>query len=171
MPAPTDNVDLARLAVSPGEARRFEIEVRPGGFEYGGQRYNPPDESIAATLDVTRTAAGHSLRLRFETPVLGPCVRCLEPGGVRVSVDAREIDQMASEADELLSPYVSEDVLDVAGWAHDALALAMPETFLCRAGCAGLCPVCGASLNDVDPAEHRHEAEPDPRWAKLRELQ
>ena len=34
----------------------------------------------------------------------------------------------------------------------------------------GLCPVCGASLNDVDPAEHRHEPEPDPRWAKLREL-
>jgi uncharacterized protein len=34
--------------------------------------------------------------------------------------------------------------------------------------CAGLCPEWGANLN-VDP-EHAHESEPDPRWAKLREL-
>ena len=32
----------------------------------------------------------------------------------------------------------------------------------------GLCPQCGANLNE-DP-EHAHEAEPDPRWAKLSEL-
>jgi uncharacterized protein len=34
--------------------------------------------------------------------------------------------------------------------------------------CRGLCPECGANLND-DP-EHAHEAEPDPRWAKLSEI-
>jgi uncharacterized protein len=49
--------------------------------------------------------------------------------------------------------------------------LATPTRFLCRDDCRGLCPVCGESLNDVDPAEHQHEAPPDPRWAKLRELE
>ena len=34
---------------------------------------------------------------------------------------------------------------------------------------SGLCPVCAADLNEAGP-EHRHEAAPDPRWAKLREL-
>jgi uncharacterized protein len=29
--------------------------------------------------------------------------------------------------------------------------------------------VCGADLNNAGP-DHFHEAEPDPRWAKLREL-
>jgi len=41
---------------------------------------------------------------------------------------------------------------------------------LCRKDCAGLCAVCGENLNAAGP-DHRHEAEPDPRWAKLRELE
>jgi hypothetical protein len=30
--------------------------------------------------------------------------------------------------------------------------------------------VCGESLNDAAEGAHDHPAEPDPRWAKLREL-
>jgi uncharacterized protein len=59
-------------------------------------------------------------------------------------------------------------VLDVAAWARDAYALALPAQLVCREDCAGLCPECGANLND-DP-EHAHEHALDPRWAKLREL-
>jgi uncharacterized protein len=65
---------------------------------------------------------------------------------------------------------VTEGELDVAAWAHDALVLALPAQLLCRPDCRGLCPVCGAPLNDADPADHRHAAAGDPRWAKLSEL-
>jgi uncharacterized protein len=64
---------------------------------------------------------------------------------------------------------VEDGVLDVRGWARDALALALPATLLCKQDCAGLCPVCGADLN-VAGAEHGHERAPDPRWAKLSEI-
>ena len=37
--------------------------------------------------------------------------------------------------------------LDVSQWAHDAVALALPDKILCRPDCAGLCPVCGRNLN------------------------
>ena len=97
-------------------------------------------------------------------------MRCLADADVALEVDAREVDQPESDDEELQSPYIDGDELDLAGWAHDALTLALPLQLLCRPDCKGLCPVCGASLNDVDPAEHRHEPEPDPRWAKLREL-
>ncbi len=60
-------------------------------------------------------------------------------------------------------------MLDLAAWARDAFALSAPTQVLCRADCAGLCPVCAADLNEAGP-EHHHEREPDPRWAKLREL-
>ena len=89
---------------------------------------------------------------------------------VEVKVDAREVDQPTSRDEELLSPYVTDGVLDVSAWAHDALALVLPSQVLCRPECAGLCPVCGVSLNDVDRESHRHETTPDPRLAKLREL-
>jgi uncharacterized protein len=98
-------------------------------------------------------------------------MRCLEPAEVDVEVDAREVDQPASRDEELLSPYVDDGVLDLTAWAHDALALALPQQILCRPDCVGLCPVCGEPLDPADPAAHDHPREPDPRWAKLRELQ
>jgi uncharacterized protein len=94
-------------------------------------------------------------------------MRCLEPAGAPVEVDAREIDQPGG-GEDLDSPYVSEDGLDLTGWARDALALALPGQIVCSEECLGLCAICGANLNE-DPA-HAHEQEPDPRWAKLREL-
>jgi uncharacterized protein len=95
-------------------------------------------------------------------------MRCLEPADPRFEVDAREVSQPGG-GEELESPYVSEDgELDLAAWAHDALALALPAQLTCRADCAGLCPQCGASLNE-DP-DHRHESEPDQRWSKLSEI-
>jgi uncharacterized protein len=166
-----DSFDLGQLGLSAGEGRWLDLEVRPGSFSFGGQRYEPVPGRVPARLDVSRTATGFALRLRFEARVRGPCVRCLGDAEVLVRVDAREVDQPATQAEELSSPYVSgSDELDLAGWSHDSLVLAMPERFLCRPECAGLCPVCGVSLNDVDPATHRHEREPDPRFAKLEEL-
>ena len=63
----------------------------------------------------------------------------------------------------------ADGVIDLRAWARDALALTVPTQVLCRADCAGLCPVCGADLNEAGP-DHGHEREPDPRWAKLSEL-
>ena len=84
-----------------------------------------------------------------------------------IEVDAREVDQ-PGEAEELHSPYLEDDLLELAAWARDALVLAIPAKVLCRDDCRGLCAVCGADLNEADPAEHRHEEDIDPRWAKLR---
>lgn len=164
-----DILDLARLVPSPGEGRRVDVNVSPGPFTYAEQTYAVA-EPTEARVDLSRTTAGYAMRLRFAAELGGPCVRCLEPAEARVEVDAREVEQPGALEEELRSPYVEGDELDVAAWSHDALALAMPEQFLCRADCAGLCPVCGASLNEADPAEHRHESGGDPRFAKLREL-
>jgi uncharacterized protein len=163
-------IDLARLALLPGEGRRLDLEVDPGDLELGGQRYAVTQNGVATTLDVSRSAAGHAARMRFTAHVSGPCMRCLADADVAVEVDAREVDLPEAGDEELRSPYVEDDVLALSAWAHDALVLALPIQLLCRADCRGLCPVCGVSLNDVDPAEHRHETAPDPRWDKLREL-
>ena len=99
----------------------------------------------------------------------GPCFRCLEDAVLDLPISAREYHANAAEGDdELLTPYVEDDKLDLSAWARDALALELPDKILCRADCAGLCPVCGKNLND-EPHEHdEHEA--DPRWAALAEL-
>ena len=82
-------------------------------------------------------------------------MRCLGPAAVETEVDAREIDQHDTDDEELRSPYVVDDELDLGRWAHDAALLAIPTQFSSAADCAGLCPVCGESLNDADPADSR----------------
>ncbi len=167
--ASEQTVDLGRLSLSFGEGRRIDAPVRIDGVTLGGQRY-AAEVAGSSRLDVSRTAAGYALRLRAVVDVNGPCTRCLEPAARRIEIDAREVDQPGSGDEEMRSPYVSGEELDLAHWVHDALALALPPQVLCRPDCAGLCPVCGASLNDADPGEHDHAAAGDPRWAKLREL-
>jgi len=125
--------------------------------------------SVDARLDVSRTLAGYALRLRFDAPLEGVCVRCMADARPVIAVDAREVDQ-PGDAEELHSPYLEDGVLRLADWAHDALVLALPPKVLCREDCLGLCSICGADLNTSDPEEHRHDEGGDPRWSKLREL-
>jgi uncharacterized protein len=163
----TDAFDLAGLQLSPGGGRRIELHLAIEPLQLGGERYAIEPALVPATLDVSRTTGGgYALRLSFAASVSGPCMRCLEPAAPVVTVDSREVSQPSEELD---SPYLDRDVLDVRSWAHDALALAMPAKLLCRPECAGLCPVCGVDLNRAGP-DHHHEREPDPRWAKLSQL-
>ncbi len=162
-------VDLGSLRLTSGEGRRLEATVVLEPVELGGERYAVDQAAVAVRLDISRTTGeGYALRLRFATQLAGPCMRCLEPAGAPIEVDAREISQPGA-GEELESPYVTGGVLDLVAWAHDALVLCLPATVLCRPDCAGLCPICGADLNAAG-AGHHHEPEPDPRWAKLAEL-
>ncbi len=163
-------VDLERLALSSGQARALDLEVALEPIELGGQAYTPAADGSEARLDVSRTSSGYALRLRFSSELTGPCVRCLEEAATDLEIDAREVDQGGTADEELRSPYVSDGDLDLGRWANDALVLALPDQILCREECAGLCSVCGESLNDADPEAHRHQSGGDPRMAKLRDL-
>src|SRR6185295_14722264 len=124
MAAPTDTFDLGRLRLTPGEGRRLTLGLRLGDFDFGGERYAVEPALIDATLDISRmTGNGYALRLRFDAGLTGPCMRCLEPAAPVTSVDAREVHQPGG-GEELTSPYVHDEELDVRGWAHDAYALA-----------------------------------------------
>ena len=163
----TFNLRSARLR--PGEEYRDQIELELTPFEYGGQRYLPVPDTIPAELVVSRASTGTVFELRFAARLHGPCYRCLEDAALDVPVSAREYQATNPEgSDELRTPYLEDDKLDVRGWARDAIALALPEQILCRDDCAGLCPACGKNLN-LEPHEHE-EAHGDPRWAALAEL-
>ncbi len=165
----TDSFDLGRLRLTSGEGRRLELDVALDALQFGGQPYTVEPAVVTAVLDISAmTRSGYALRLRFDASLRGPCMRCLEPAQPAIAVDAREVDQPGG-GDELSSPYVKKEVLDVHAWARDALVLALPAQLLCKEDCLGLCPVCGTDLNAAGP-EHAHERGPDPRWAKLSEL-
>jgi uncharacterized protein len=168
--APETVLDLSRLRLRSGEGKRVEMPVELSPFELGGQTYVADPRAPQVRLEISRPAGGWAFRLGFAVHLEGPCMRCLEPAAIDVEVEAREVDQHLTDDEELRSPYVEEDDLDLSRWSHDATMLALPATILCRPDCKGLCQVCGESLNDADPADHAHDTGTDPRWAALDQL-
>jgi uncharacterized protein len=161
--------NLRTLKLRPGEEYRDEIELELEPFELGGQRYLPVPEKVPAELAISRASTGTLFELRFGIRLHGPCYRCLDDAVLDLPISAREYQATnPGDAEELTTQYVVDDRLELAGWARDASALALPDKILCRPDCAGLCPVCGRNLND-EP--HTHEEElTDPRWSGLAEL-
>ena len=160
---------LRTLRLRSGEEHREGLAVELDPLTLGDARYEPVPSVVPAELVVQRAASGDVFRLRVAVRVEGPCMRCLGLAGVDVAVDAQEYEATDPGApEELHSEYVREGELDVGAWAHDQVALSLPEPILCRPDCAGLCPVCGKNLND-EPHEHE-DVVSDPRWAALEAL-
>lgn len=159
---------LRQLKLRPGEEYRDELEVELSAFDFGGQRYVPVPEKVAADFQVTRANTGTVFVLAFTTRLHGPCYRCLGDAVLDVPIRVREYQATTPEDEQMTTPYIVADMLDVSQWARDAVALALPDKILCRADCAGLCPVCGKNLND-EPHEHEEQVA-DPRWAALEAL-
>jgi uncharacterized protein len=162
------SLNLRHVRLRSGEQYRDEHEIALEPLEFGGQRYIPVPDKPVAELTISRASTGTVFELRFRSRLHGPCQRCLEDAVVDRSISSREYQATNPDADELRTPYIVDDSLDLSAWARDSLALALPEQILCRPDCAGLCPVCGADLN-ANPHEHAEEVS-DPRWAALAEL-
>lgn len=118
-------------------------------------------ESVVEGVLVTGAA---TLELR------GECVRCLGTVGRRLEVDLQELFVYPGrDATEEEASRLEGDLADLEPVLRDAVVLDLPFQPLCRPDCAGLCPRCGANLND-EPG-HEHPAANDPRWDLLRRFE
>ena len=62
---------------------------------------------------------------------------------------------------------LGEDGIDLAPVVRDVVIAALPIRNLCRPDCKGLCPKCGADLNQADCGCDREVV--DPRLAALKD--
>jgi uncharacterized protein len=161
--------NLRSVRLRSGEQYRDEIELELEPFELSGERYIPVPERVPAELAMTKASTGTVFELRFTTRLHGPCFRCLDDAMLELAIDAREYQATnPGESEELRTQYVTDGRLDLAAWARDAVALALPDKILCRTDCAGLCSLCGKNLN-TEP--HTHDDVPtDSRWSALESL-
>ena len=161
--------DLGRLRLTPGEARRLELAVPLGEFSFGGQRYVPEPAEAPARLDVTRMTGGGSA-CACASRRADRAVHAL-PGAGRArgrrSTPARSTSRAAARSSRARTSRARSSTWPPGRTTRSRSAC--PTSSCAAQDCAGLCPECGADLNEAGP-EHRHEAALDPRWAKLREL-
>jgi uncharacterized protein len=160
--------DLRQLRLRSGDQARERVEIELAPLVLGGQEYAARPNPVTADLAITRASSGTVLELAFDLSLHGPCFRCLQDAELPLSLRRREYGGTNPQSDDDTTEYLVDDELDLSGWAHDAIALALPDKILHDPDCAGLCPVCGKDLN-VEPHEHVEETL-DPRWAALTEL-
>jgi uncharacterized protein len=160
--------DLGTLRIRSGDQARERAEIELEPLLLGGQSYEPRPNPAPAELAVTKASSGTVLELALDVSLEGPCFRCLQEAELALQLRLREYQAMDPDSDDERTEYLEDDRLDLSAWAHDAIALALPDKILCRPDCAGLCPVCGKDLN-AEP--HKHvEQSADPRWAALEVL-
>ena len=164
-------LDLRSLHLVPGAAASRRLRVPPIAMRLGGLDHRVEPEEPEVDLTVTRSLSGLHLRIDMAVDLVGRCWRCLADARVHLEIRSDEFSADGRDPDapfdeDLDSVYVHEHTLDLAAWTRDAVAEAVPATLLCREDCAGLCPQCGADLNE-GPCGCAQEAH-DPRWDGLK---
>lgn len=126
----------------------------------------PPGSPIDLDLTVEAVVEGVLVTGTAEVRLAGQCARCLEEIATSTEVDLQELYLYPEkEPDDDEASRLEDDLLDLEPLLRDAVVLDLPFTPLCRPDCAGLCPRCGANLNN-EP-EHTHAEATDARWAGL----
>jgi uncharacterized protein len=77
--------------------------------------------------------------------------------------DERELGE-----DDLAVGFYQNQVIEVDDLVREQIELALPMGRLCKQDCRGLCPHCGANLNQVECGCSAEVV--DPRWEALRVL-
>jgi uncharacterized protein len=149
----------------------------PDGLTFEGQHFALPEGlSVRAELRWLEESL-LSVRLSLAVRLAGECARCLEEASLAISDDLmylyfpRDLDlgkdtELAS--DDGFMPVEVDFLgrtLDVADQVWESLLMLLPVKLLCREDCAGLCPNCGANLNE-GPCSCKSEG--DPRLSVLR---
>jgi uncharacterized protein len=160
-------IAVDRLTASP---QAFEFEAGSGWW----RACVPPARDLPAELEepfrvtVSAYQVGEDLLLEGEVQGSLPleCGRCLtryrhalrepfrlvlEPAGVRQPSDPEGAEALARYgmclAEELEAGWYRGSEIDLSGFVHDVVCLALPVKPLCREECKGLCPRCGADRN------------------------
>ena len=161
-------IDVSKLATKPGSTKRVSSSGPVEGFRSGMGWVEDEDpvyvhlllRSLNDGIEVTGEVWG---RLHLT------CSRCLQEfeQDFRLRVDERfYLEPNVAEEEEGYE--VRDQTIDLEPMLRDVVVLSIPMKPVHAEDCKGLCPVCGADLNQTDC---RHSERPvDARWAPLQSL-
>ncbi len=166
-------LDIHELGRRPGAMRRINRTVpAPADMGLGGVVGVPEGAGLELDGRLESVMDGVLVSGTVQAPLVGECVRCLDPVYGEIAVDLQELyvypDRVPDDGsgvdgtDEEL--VVEGDLIDLEQAVRDSVVLALPQAPLCRDDCPGLCPQCGTRL--ADHPGHTHDST-DPRWAAL----
>lgn len=161
-------LDVRPVLYAPGKSLPFALTLDLRDLEFGG-RY-PIREPVEAEGVVRNRADVVSLELEARTVLDARCDRCGKAFPLEKAVEYRCVLAEEAQSDESGDTDIvllDNGQVDAEDLARTAFILAMDTKTLCSPDCKGLCPRCGADLNE-GPCGCTKET--DPRWAVLAQL-
>lgn len=128
-------------------------------------------ENLEGVIKVSRTPQGLLVEAHFQAYTAADCVRCLETFPLLLQWDFTEMyafSRKKSGQEGLLVPM--DGYLDLGDLVNDYAVLAVPMKPVCSPNCQGLCPVCGANLNETQCGHEIVEPQPESPFAALKDL-
>lgn len=140
-------LDVKAIRVTPGASLPFELEFDLSGLDFFGEHYLK--EPVKTHGEVRNRAGVLEMRAEAEAVVDTVCARCLKPVHKTVTVKIRQpfaTQLQDEENDDIL--LITDDRIDVDDVVIQAIVLNLDRVYLCSPDCKGLCPRCGADLNE-----------------------
>jgi uncharacterized protein len=159
-------MNVADLLHRPGSSRAVHLEVPVAGLVGPSARIEEGDP-LLLDLRLESLAEGILASGQVQGRWSGTCSRCLAPVQREFEVELRELFEPDPVPGETYP--VQHEEIDLEQPLRDMVVLELPHIPLCDSDCRGLCPTCGADLNETacgcpsDPG--------DIRWAPLRQLE
>ncbi len=137
-------------------------------------------QPLLGHVRLMRTREGILAIGRVHTRAQMVCSRCLAPAYYDLDIDVEEefyptvevytgaILPWQEMTDDRALLIDARHILDMTEVVRQDLIISLPMQPLCSEDCKGLCPVCGANLNDGPHECHTEEF--DPRWETLARL-
>lgn len=168
------------LKETAGAAREYPIDAPPGELTHllEGESEAHGVKPLVGSVRLMRTERSIFARGRLTAELAVDCSRCLAEARIPVRFDVEaeyfpEVDIYTGRGlpkpdDDLAFTVNASHELDLSEAVRQHLILELPMRAVCKATCAGLCPRCGANLNE-GPCGCPAEVE-DNRLAPLRAL-
>jgi uncharacterized protein len=163
-PAHDLRVPARELLREPGTRRDIATTIEPAVLGIVDDRTAGP---IAIELSAVSSVDSVAIAGTITVPWTSACRRCLVTvdGSSTVAVEEMYRDVVGADDDAY---ELEGDQIDLVGPIREYVMIELPTDPLCRAECAGLCPVCGADRN-VDDCGCDTTVR-DERWAVLDQL-
>lgn len=161
-------LDVSPIFDRPGEKIDFAGKLDLSWVERLGESLFP--ESLAIRGRAENRAGVVTLRYQISGRMPYRCDRCLMQTERALDETYTHTVVQALEDDALNDAFIvaPDKILDLGEIAADDVQLSLPQVMLCKEDCKGLCPVCGADLNQTDCGCRPEKG--DPRLAILRKL-
>lgn len=152
-------LDLSEIAANLGKRIKYDLDETPIVDTESGLKCVEP---ITGEMTFSNTGRTIDVRGKFKTTIEVECARCLRAYGMPVEMPIEEElplegqpwepEQPQEGEDELpedeKDPLFVDNIFDLQEYFRQLIVVSVPIKPLCEEACKGLCPHCGANLND-----------------------